>query len=336
MPQQFSLPQGTERYVVEGAGAILVPVYTGDHITIINDEGGQVCEVIAADAKGKTDTGIVGETANATAEGLRDLLISDDQSLRGLRIGLDVRKIDLASAKAVRFFNSETRPKAEQSLIVQRDGSVIIATLSAGMDIELQDTATPLTVMVKRATLKSRARFELPDPLADMIQDIRVHTQTAESYFVKAGEYIQIIDVDGRQCTDFECFSARKLDKGIEHALDVTTTRTLMGHAYPMPGLHAKYYDQEMLPLVEVVQDTCGRHDAFALACSAKYYDDIGYPGHVNCSDNFNHALDKYGVMGRPGWMAINFFFNTGLDNHGVMYTDEPWSMPGDYVCYVL
>ena len=332
MPRQFSLPQGTERYVVQGAGAILVPIYTGDHITIINDEGGQVCELIAADAKGKTDTGIVGETSNATADGLRALLTSDDQSLRGLRMGLDVRKIDLASAKAVCFFDSETRPKVEQSLTVQRDGCVIIATPSVGMDIELQNTATSLTVMVKRATLKSRARFELPDPLADLIQDIRVHTQTAESYFVKAGDYIQIIDVDGRQCTDFECFSARKLDKGIEHALDVTTTRTLMGHAYPMPGLHAKYYDQEMLPLVEVIQDTCGRHDAFALACSAKYYDDIGYPGHVNCSDNFNHALNKYGVMDRPGWMAINFFFNTGLDEHGVMYADEPWSMPGDYV----
>lgn len=229
MPQQFSLPQGTERYVVEGAGSILVPVYAGDQITIINDEGGQICEVIAADAKGKTDTGIVGESANANADGLRALLTSDDQSLRGLRMGLGARKIDLANAKAVRFFDNETRPKAEQSLTVQRDGSVIITTPSSGMDIELQDTATPLTVMVKRATLKSHARFELPDPLADPTQDIRVHTQTAESYFVKAGDYIQIIDVDGRQCTDFECFSARKLDKGIEHALDVTTTRTLMG-----------------------------------------------------------------------------------------------------------
>ncbi|MCP4821585.1 MAG: trimethylamine-oxide aldolase Tdm, partial [Shimia sp.] len=28
----------------------------------------------------------------------------------------------------------------------------------------------------------------------------------------------------------------------------------------------------------------------------------------------------------------INFFFNTGLDEHGVMYSDEPWSRPGDYV----
>ncbi|MCB4379247.1 DUF1989 domain-containing protein, partial [Synechococcus sp. MU1644] len=37
-------------------------------------------------------------------------------------------------------------------------------------------------------------------------------------------------------------------------------------------------------------------------------------------------------VTGRPGWMAINFFFNTYLDEHGVMYSDEPWSRPGDYV----
>ena len=64
-----------------------------------------------------------------------------------------------------------------------------------------------------------------------------------------------------------------------------------MGHAYSMPGLHSKYYDQDWLPLVEVVQDTVGRHDAFAMACASKYYDDIGYPGHVNCSDNFNTAL---------------------------------------------
>jgi aminomethyltransferase len=86
------------------------------------------------------------------------------------------------------------------------------------------------------------------------------------------------------------------------------------------------------VPLVEVVQDTCGRHDAFAMACTEKYYNDTGYPGHVNCSSNFNHALKQYGVDPRRGWMAINFFFNTALDDHGVMYADEPWSRPGDYV----
>ncbi|MEM9584646.1 MAG: DUF1989 domain-containing protein [Pseudomonadota bacterium] len=331
-PRVFSLPPGTERYVIEGSGAVLLPLAAGDQLTVINDEGGQVAELVAADGKGKIDAGILGTNANAQAKGVRALLMADDQSLRGLRMGLEARGIDLADAEAIRLFAPETRAKAEETLSVQRDGVVIVAAPGGAMDIEAQDTTTPLTVMIKRATLKSHVKFELPDPLADIQDDIRVHTQTAEAYFVKAGDYIQIIDVDGRQCTDFECFSARKLDKGIEHALDVTTTRTLMGHAYPMPGLHAKYYDQEMLPLVEVVQDTCGRHDAFALACSAKYYDDIGYPGHVNCSENFNHALSKFNVTGRPGWMAINFFFNTFLDEHGVMYSDEPWSRPGDYV----
>lgn len=335
-PRVFSLSPGTERYVVEGCGAILVAVETGDTLTVTNDEGGQLCEILAADRKGVIDTGLLGEAPNSDASGLKSLLTSDDQSLRSLRMGIEARGLDLLQASSLRMFDAGTPAKTSASFTATRDGIAIVAAPILGgdgtMDIEAQNTATPLTVMVKRAVLKSHARFELPDPLADPLADIRVHSQTAEAYFVKAGDYIQIIDVDGRQCTDFECFSARKLDKGIEHALDVTTTRTLMGHAYPMPGLHAKYYDQEMVPLVEVVQDTCGRHDAFALACAAKYYDDIGYPGHANCSDNFNAALDPFGVTGRPGWMAINFFFNTGIDEHGVMFTDEPWSRPSDYV----
>lgn len=331
-PKAFSLPQGTERYVVLGSGAILIPIEQGDTVTLNNDEGGQLCEVVAVDSNGHIDTQIVGEKSNSTAEGLKALLNESDESLRGLRMGLDARKIDLAKAGAVAFFGEASTAGDNVELNVQREGVIIIAAPGGMMDFELQNTMTPITVFVKRAQIKNVGRFKLPDPLADPVLDLRVKTQTAEAYFVKEGDFIQILDVDGRQCTDFECFSARKLDKGIEHALDVTTTRTLMGHAYPMPGLHAKYYDQEMLPLVEVVQDTCGRHDAFALACSAKYYDDIGYPGHINCSDNFNTALEKFNVSGRPGWMAINFFFNTFLDDHGVMYSDEPWSRPGDYV----
>jgi aminomethyltransferase len=284
------------------------------------------------DKKGRSDAGLLDQTSNCDASGLKKLLAGVDPSLRSVRMGLDARGVDLATVAAIRFFDSLTPAKTEVQLRVAQEGSVVIAAPGGIMDFEAQDTATPLVVMVKRAVIKQTVKFELPDPLADPLADIRIHSATAQNYFVKAGDYIQVYDVDGRQCTDFQCFSARKLDKGIEHALDVTTTRTLMGHAYPMPGLHAKYYDQDMLPLLEVIQDTCGRHDAFALACAAKYYDDIGYPGHANCSENFNHALAEWGVGPRAGWMAINFFFNTAIDDHGVMYGDEPWSRPGDYV----
>lgn len=331
-PSVFSPIPGNERYVVPGCGALLITIEIGDRITVVNEEGGQPCELLAVDNKGNTDAGLLGQHSNSDGNGLRGLLASRDPSLRSVWLGLEARGVDLSKLNALEYFDATTAAKDLVEFIVERDGSLVIAAPGGIMDLTSQNTATPLVVTVKRAVVKRIVKFELPDPLADPLADIRIHSATAQSYFIKAGDYIQIYDVDGRQCSDFQCFSARKLDKGVEHALDVTTTRTLMGHAYPMPGLHAKYYDQDMLPLVEVIQDTCGRHDAFALACAAKYYDDIGYPGHSNCSDNFNQVLSKHGVSPRAGWMAINFFFNTAIDDHGVMYGDEPWSRPGDYV----
>jgi aminomethyltransferase len=141
-----------------------------------------------------------------------------------------------------------------------------------------------------------------------------------------------VIDVEGRQCSDFLAFGAARLEAGIERGLDPATTRSLMGAAYPTPGLYSKFFDQDMQPLVEVVRDTVGRHDTFNLACTAKYYEDLGFPGHVNCSENFNAALEPFGVAARKGWPAINFFYNTAVDDQNALYFDEPWSRPGDYV----
>ena len=172
----------------------------------------------------------------------------------------------------------------------------------------------------------------LPDPLAEPRLDFQVDRASALAYEVRAGEYIQVIDVQGRQCSDFLAFSAPKLQQGKERGLDATATRSLMGSAYPEPGLYSKFFDHDLEPLVEVVRDTVGRHDTFGLACTAKYYEDMGYFGHVNCSDNFNAELLPYTIEPRKGWPAINFFFNTSFDAHNQYLVDEPWSRPGDYV----
>ncbi|MEF9604847.1 hypothetical protein O4J55_22000, partial [Paracoccus sp. PXZ] len=49
----FTLPPGVERYAVPGAGAVAVQIAAGDRIEIINDEGGQRCELLAAHADGR-------------------------------------------------------------------------------------------------------------------------------------------------------------------------------------------------------------------------------------------------------------------------------------------
>lgn len=331
-PVAFRQGPGVERHSVPGAGALAVEIRPGDSVEVINDEGGQRAELIAAHPDGRLDPGLLGCGADTAAEGLRALLARPDPGLRALRQRLARIGIALDNACAIGLFGAAARAGEVAGFTAQGAGWLIVAAPGAPMDVEAQDTATPLTLRITRAAPRERAGFALPEPLADPILDLRVHSATARAYVLRAGEYLQILDVDGRQCTDFQCFDARKLDRGVINPLDVTTTRTLMGHAYPMPGLHAKYYDHDMTPLVEVIQDTCGRHDAFSLACNAKYYDDLGYPGHANCSDNFNAALAPYDIGARPGWMAANFFFNTGVDAHGVMVADEPWSRPGDFV----
>ena len=168
----------------------------------------------------------------------------------------------------------------------------------------------------------------VPPPLGRVVTEYQIAAGTAIVYPVQAGQYVQIIDVEGSQCSDFLAFAGANWGE----ELDGTVTRTLNGLATPQAGLLGKYFSQTMQPLFEVIQDTCGRHDSFVLACTAKYYEDAGYPGHPSCSENFNRALQPYGIPDRPGWAAINFFFNTEVEATGAIAFGEAWSRPGDYV----
>lgn len=169
---------------------------------------------------------------------------------------------------------------------------------------------------------------DLPEALGKVVAEYRIAAATATAYTVKAGQYIQIIDVEGTQCSDFLAFAGTNYTQEI----DSTVTRTLNALAVPQVGLLGKYFSQNMQPLFEVIQDTCGRHDSFLLACAARYYEDAGYPGHPSCSENFNQVLQPYGITSRCGWAALNFFFNTEVDDMGAIAAGESWSRPGDYV----
>ena len=174
---------------------------------------------------------------------------------------------------------------------------------------------------------------KLPPLLGDTRDEFTVPKGTGLAYELKAGEFVQIIDIEGQQCSDFMALRADGLDRGTEWMIDSTATRSMVRRAYPGPGLLDKFYDREMRPLLNVVQDTCGRHDTFGLACTARGYEERGFPGHVNCSDNMSNALAAYGVARRSAWPAINFFWSTWIDpaSHHIL-TEESHSRPGDYV----
>ncbi len=323
---------GVERYTVAGGGAIVLALAQGDRIAVTDREGRQRCEVAVFAPGGREDAAALGLTPRGPAAGVNRLLGGAGGDARSVAATLKRRGLPAKIDKAAHLFEGDSRPGETVELRAERDAICILHAAGGPMSPEAQDPPTELTVIVRRAVVPNLLTPPLPEPLGELKEEFRIERATARGYEVKAGEWIQVIDVAGRQCSDFLAFDAARLERGLERGLDPTATRTLMAAGYPGPGLYSKFFDQDMQPLVEVVRDTVGRHDMFAFACTARYYDDAGYPGHVNCTDNFNRALDPWGVQKRAGWPAINYFYNTGINAQNVLYLDEPWSRPGDYV----
>lgn len=290
-----------------GSRARQFPVAAGEHLELVGVDGGQAAVVFAA--RGVLDCSSAAEAAPSfSTESLPELLRGDESAFV-------VLGAESAAGERVGFR-------------VIRDGIVVVDVPADDMLPESSDAPGCVDVLIHAADSASR----LPPPLGSVLHEIRVPAASAASYRVRKGEYIQIIDVEGRQCSDFLAFDAEALEQGEELGLDATATRTVQGNAMPTPGLHGKFLNDRMQPMVEIVQDTVGRHDAFLLACTAKYYDDTGYPGHANCTENFNRVLEDAGVSPRKGWPAINFFFNTQVLACGTIVGEEPWSRPGDHV----
>ena len=176
-PGLRTLGAGVERHVVRGGGAVTVKLHPGDRVIVTDLEGLQPCELKATGTDGRSDAGILDVPGGETP----------------LRV----------------FGSGRAGERAE--FTAQREAFLRVSAPGGVMDADGQDTATDIELVIHRATpVRYKGNdMPLPDPLADVLQDIRVKAATARAFTVKAGDYIQIIDVSGRQMTDFQCFSMR-------------------------------------------------------------------------------------------------------------------------------
>ncbi|MEN0087411.1 MAG: DUF1989 domain-containing protein, partial [Pseudomonadota bacterium] len=307
-------------------------VKNGDLLTLINVDGGSSALLIAlADNSNSTSPNLLG--LGPSVLGLAEAYIAEGQSFdsRELDERVASRGLTRADCESYRVFDETTAPaerftfRAAQDCLLFIAVPIVASALDAGagahMVLELQSKAKPSHDLV------------LPDPLGKVCNEWRIPRASAFAYEVKKGQFVQIIDVEGQQCSDFMAMRADALDRGVERFIDSTVTRSMTHGAYPRPGTLDKFYDQDMQPLLAVLQDTVGRHDTFALACTARGYEDRGFPGHINCSDNISNAYAPFGIEKRAAWPAVNFFFNSSISSHdNLLSSDEAWSRAGDYV----
>ena len=232
-----------ESWWVRPGSATVVELRGDDRVTVVDPDGGQPAELTVLSPDGRDDPGALGVTADAPASVLR--AGGDD----GFLAALHARGLRPTTPGRCGSSAPTAPPGASQAFRAQRDALAIVAAPGAA--------SSTATRRPRRSSSRSAAPpprpagdLELPRPLAEPRLDFRVDLASALAYEVREGEYIQIIDVKGRQCSDFLAFHRGKLERGIERGLDGVTTRTLMGNAYPTPGLQGKFYDVDMDPLV--------------------------------------------------------------------------------------
>jgi len=329
------LPLGVERHVVNGGGLTGIQILPDDEIEIVNDEGNQICEISVFNKDGNSELAILNLKENKNSSEIKKILSKKDESSLTAAYQLKKRNLDIDKSKSAIIFDKDTSSGEIIKLIAKDKCYCIFSAPGPDMIIHNQNPTTDLTIFVKRAKItKDKEHSIIPDPVFDPLSETNIDRKTAISFQVKEGDYIQVISPTGRQCSDFVAFDTAKLDKRIEKGLDWQTTRTFMGNTFPGPGLFSKFYDTDHEPLIEVIRDTVGRHDTFNLACTSKYYEDSGYFGHPNCSDNLNENMEKFGVQKKRGWHAINLFFNTSAGGLNSVLSDESFARPGDYVMF--
>ncbi|MBV2121460.1 MAG: urea carboxylase-associated family protein [Candidatus Thiodiazotropha taylori] len=157
----------------------------------------------------------------------------------------------------------------------------------------------------------------------------------AGDYFIgilKAGETLRILDLEGNQAADTLFYSA---DNPAERYSAMDTIRE-QGNVYLTTG--SKLRSNENNVMLEVVADTCGRHDTLGGACATESntvrYDLEKRCMHA-CRDSWMLAVaehPEYGISKRDITHNINFFMNVPVTAEGGLTFEDGISAPGKYV----
>jgi urea carboxylase-associated protein 1 len=149
---------------------------------------------------------------------------------------------------------------------------------------------------------------------------------------VKAGQTLRILDLEGNQAADTLFYNAQDPSERYS-AMDTIREQ---GNVYLTTGSVLR--SNANTPMLEIVADTCGRHDTLGGACATESntvrYDLEKRCMHA-CRDSWMLAIaehPEYGIGKRDISHNINFFMNVPVTEAGGLTFEDGISAPGKYV----
>ena len=148
---------------------------------------------------------------------------------------------------------------------------------------------------------------------------------------VARGQFLRIVDLEGNQAVDTLFYNAAEPSERYSAADTIRMQRRL----YLSTG--TVLYSNLARPMLQIVADTCGRHDTLGGACAAES-NSVRYGHHTrhmhSCRDNFLRAISEsdVGLEKRDLANNINFFMNVPVTVAGKLTFEDGISAGGKYV----
>jgi urea carboxylase-associated protein 1 len=161
-----------------------------------------------------------------------------------------------------------------------------------------------------------------------LIDDV-VAARSPWSGVVPAGGSVTITDLGGNQAVDCLFYDAN------DHAERFCAHATMAGQRNIFLTNGSVLRSNEGRPMLEIIDDTCGRHDTIGGACSQES-NTLRYGHHTKhqhaCVENLLFEGSKWGLGKRDLVSNINWFMNVPVEPDGTMGIVDGISAPGMHV----
>lgn len=161
-----------------------------------------------------------------------------------------------------------------------------------------------------------------------LLKEVIVPGYEARTVEVKKGQFLKIIDLEGKQVGDLLCF------RDSDRSEYVTPAHTRCSLKKLVLKVGDSLYTNRRVPLMTIVEDVVGRHDILYTECDIyRFKVDFGIEEyHPNCYDNLMEAIKEYDITPEVLPEPINIFQNAPVTPDGRIEIEEPLSNPGDYI----
>lgn len=149
----------------------------------------------------------------------------------------------------------------------------------------------------------------------------QIEVGAAAAFAVASGQIIQIIDLAGKQVASLVAFG------GEQGGDALSTSVTMTANASLVLKTGSRLFSAGRTPLLELVEDTVGRHDLLSAALPVT--DDAGAQ---STHDALARAAADGGLAGRPVVDAVNLFKHVVIKQRGDLDVRESFAERNDTV----